>query len=334
MFEYDYLPEPTDPRAWLALALFREGLNLKNVHYQFLSYYKIINILHERGMPDPKRGGPAQVTWINQTLPHLKDSDAKKRFQELQGQVANVGEYIYVSGRCAIAHAFAKPVADPDDPENTMRLSNDLRLVAALAEYAIESEFGVKSAATVRREHLYELAGFRQILGAHLSTEIKSKAAVDLASLPMFPRIRLSANRDGETASLPPISVRPEVLKDGYLVLAGSTEDRLMHIQVVLDFSQERLGFSPEDDVVCYEDGSAHAIQYAILSLNLFETLFRNGRLEAWNADTGTCLGKTDAYIPHNVDSRRTLNRNAIIRDRLETMWWVRSSPFVDACAI
>ena len=50
---------------------------------------------------------------------------------------------LYESGRCAVAHAFADPLVDPDDLADLRRLSADLDVVRALAEYLIEHELHV-----------------------------------------------------------------------------------------------------------------------------------------------------------------------------------------------
>lgn len=334
IFYYDYLPEPADPRAWLALALFREAQNVDSLHYRFLSYYKIINILHKRGRPHPKKGGPAQVTWINQTLPHLQDHDAQKRLQEIQSQVADVGNYLYESGRCAIAHAFGNPVADPDDPHDTMRLSKDLPLVAALADYAIESEFGVKSAATIRKEHLYELVGFHGIFGPDVSAKLKDKKKIDLTAIPKLPRLTIRATRDHQAAELASLDAQPYAVESGRVGLRLDSSDGLVAARLVLAFPEERIGFAPYEDVACFDDGTAHAVQNALADLDLKQILLCNGRLEIWNAENGKCLGKTDACVPMNVDTRGTLQDQRRIRERLETLFWVRTSPFVDACDI
>ena len=47
--ELDYLPDPEDPRARLALALYREALGLNNDAYQYLGFFKILDILHAKG---------------------------------------------------------------------------------------------------------------------------------------------------------------------------------------------------------------------------------------------------------------------------------------------
>lgn len=237
------------------MALFREAQNVDNLHYRFLSYYKIINILHKRGRPHPQKGGPAQVTWINQTLPLLQNHDAKKRLQEVQSQIADMGNYLYESGRCAIAHAFGNPVADPDDPHDTMRLSKDLPLVAALADYAIENEFGVKSATAIRKEHLYELVGFHTIFGPDVSTKLKAGQQIDFTAIPELPRLTIRATRDHETAEFTSLAAKPFAVDSGHVRLRLASPDGLVVVRLVLAFPAERIGFAPYEDVECFDDG-------------------------------------------------------------------------------
>src|SRR5207302_10934059 len=104
-----------------------------------------------------------QKKWINSTLPKLNDFFAQERLRELRKAHTDVGSYLYESGRCAVAHAFADLVVDPDDPSDTRRLIQDLPVIKALAEFAIEHEFSVKSRKTFRSDHLYQLEGFREL---------------------------------------------------------------------------------------------------------------------------------------------------------------------------
>jgi hypothetical protein len=151
-FYRPYLPDTTEQRARWALAFYREGLSLNHVAYQCLSFFKILNIFLSTGS--------RQKDWINAHIADVSDAEAKKRISAIQSQHGDVGEYLYSSGRCAIAHAGEAPTADPENPTDIRRLGEDLPLVRALAEVAIEKEFGIKSSATVYREHLYELEGF------------------------------------------------------------------------------------------------------------------------------------------------------------------------------
>jgi hypothetical protein len=131
------LPVPPEPKARIALGLYREAVSVNSVPYEFLGYFKVINTRYDKGKTQ-------QIPWINLTLPLLTDPAALKRLAELTSQCANVGEYLYYSGRCAVAHAWSDPVVDPDDPDDIMRLSSDMPVAKALAEYLIEHEYGLK----------------------------------------------------------------------------------------------------------------------------------------------------------------------------------------------
>jgi hypothetical protein len=124
-----------DPQARIALALYREAGSVRGTPYEFLGYFKVINTRY--------CSGPDQVAWINRVIPLLDDKDAKRRVSELTVAESDIGRYLYASGRCAVAHAFNDPVVDPDDPEDIFRLSADMPVAKALAEYLIEHEYGI-----------------------------------------------------------------------------------------------------------------------------------------------------------------------------------------------
>ena len=72
---FDYLPNPSDPKAKLALALYREGLSVNFVPYQFLGFFKIINII--------RHNGPTQIQWIKDSA--AKPQKRRARFASLDG---------------------------------------------------------------------------------------------------------------------------------------------------------------------------------------------------------------------------------------------------------
>jgi hypothetical protein len=47
------------------------------------------------------------------------------------------------SHSCAIAHAHSDPIVDPDDVTDLRRLSQDIWIVKAMAEYLIETKLKV-----------------------------------------------------------------------------------------------------------------------------------------------------------------------------------------------
>jgi len=124
-----------DPKQQLAVALYREAMSVISIPYKFLGFFKILNVLYKRG--------PAQKDWIKVTLPRLTEGYVKDRLLTLSNTESDVAAYLYESGRCAVAHAFSDPLIDPDDLTHLYRLSADLDVVQALAEYLIKYELEV-----------------------------------------------------------------------------------------------------------------------------------------------------------------------------------------------
>lgn len=140
-----YLPIPTTAEADLALALFREGMSINSDPFAFLSYFKVLNI----GFP----GGQAQMDWINNNLSGILYSPAVDRISELRSSVANLGDYLYVQGRCAVAHANGTSIVNPDNYGDKRRLSRDIPLMKEVAALFIERELGVLTDSAFWRKH-------------------------------------------------------------------------------------------------------------------------------------------------------------------------------------
>ncbi len=136
-FHRDLEPER---KARLALALFREGRSLNSIPFSFLSYFKILNIFWQDKYVHGKN---EIIEGLRATLPKVIDELAVRRIQELEMTQPEVPRYLYESGRCAIAHAYADPIIDPDDVADLRRLSLDLEVVKSVAEFLIVVELQV-----------------------------------------------------------------------------------------------------------------------------------------------------------------------------------------------
>jgi hypothetical protein len=133
-----------EPKARLALALFREARTINSVPLSFLSYFKILNIFWEDKFRTTNgvRANPI-VEGIRATLPTIQDSPAKERIANLQATHIDVAAYLFESCRCAVAHANTSPIADPDNIQDLHRLSADISIVKAIAEELITTQFGL-----------------------------------------------------------------------------------------------------------------------------------------------------------------------------------------------
>lgn len=314
--EQDYLPFPSDEKAQLALALYREGLCVDEQTYKFLSFYKILNIKF--------RLGTEQINWINNNLHKITDHVAQEKITKLKASHSDVGDYLFVSGRCAVSHAWDDPLVNPDNPDDKWRLSEDLPVIKALSELMIEQEFCIKKPITIWREHLYELQGFREILGNNLMQHIMEGYDFDADGNEIVGLIE---------KVLPPLSIRlrgekdflferlaPKVFtyEDGRVVLRCFSDDGLAEVHLGLNFKEERLEFNPANCFIIKDDGSAIAAHYAALNNHFISNLFANGHLDVWSGDK--LLGRKDAFIPTNIDLGGTLNNYRQVAKNLELL--------------
>jgi hypothetical protein len=321
-FSHYYLPDVQDQRARWALAFYREGSAMRQVAYAFLSFYKIINILH--------RSGNAQKAWINTniaTATAQHRSHASQRLQQLVASGADAGQYLYESGRCAIAHAGQGPTVDPENPADLRRLHEDLPLVKALAAYAIEYEFGIKSAGTIFHEHLYELEGFRALFGHELCGKLKNLSVVQSAEIPPIPVLHVGLQREPEFPPLTQLTPSVAAVENGVVYLDCVSDGGGTRMLLALDFPNERLLTNTIDGLISLDDGSLSAIQNAVSVMTFKRKYFANGELVIRRADDGALIGRCDAFLPTNVDMGGTLRNFDAIIAHLKQLEEQRANP-------
>ena len=129
-----------DPKAILALALYREARTINSLPFEFLSYFKILNMFWKDKFHNHKN---ELVEGLRNVLSKIGDEEALKRIAALGKQHGDVAAYLYESGRCAVAHAHSDPIVDPDDVSDLRRLSEDMWIIKAVAEFLIENELHV-----------------------------------------------------------------------------------------------------------------------------------------------------------------------------------------------
>jgi len=305
-FHADYIPDVPDPKATLALALYRDGMSVNAIPFKFLAFYKIVNMLHAHG--------PEQVAWINDNVDKVYDPEAQERVSGLRAQGDDIGQYLYVQGRYAIAHTYSNPVVDPDDPAELRRLSRDLPVMKALAEHAVEREFGVPSRRTIWQQHLYELDGFRALMGEEVTARVKAGETVEV--VPVLPRLSIRVRGLELLAAFERLEAKVAATGAGTLTLTAESADKRVHALVRLDFGLERLRFDPVGGVTISDDGSIRAVDAMLDQGRLIRAVYSNGQLEVWDATKGTLLGRCDPFIPRDIDLRATLdNLDNVIRN-------------------
>ena len=153
------LPIINDEKDNIALAFWREGLKLKNIHagFAFLSFYKAIESQFTTN--DNKKSNNGCKKWITDNIKLIPDNiRAGMRIKDLLSQeqfstitsanckYEKIKTYLFQSIRCAVAHASSnEKFINPDIPLDREKLALALPIMETLAEQYIRVERNVKS---------------------------------------------------------------------------------------------------------------------------------------------------------------------------------------------
>ena len=294
----DYLPKSTDEKARRALALFREALSVNTLPYKFLGFYKVINVLYEKGLD--------QKAWINANIANVKDFQAVERIQELKKRVSDFGDYLYKSGRCAVAHAFDHPAVDPDIPSETSQLAKDLPIVRALAKVLIETELNIITESTYHCQHLYELQGLADIMGSENVRKLKAAEFIPDDLINLFPTLSVRLREHDPFEAFECMSVKQVKQMDSTLSVLLQSRDGLCLVELQLNFAEWRLVFDSERWIRIKDDDqkSPTPIRYCVDQVKFLRGHLLNGQVEIYDSSTNRLLARTDPLIPFNIDFR------------------------------
>ena len=117
----------TTQKQKLALGFYKDGISLNNILYQFLSFFKILNIDMGNG------------TEIKQWLKWYIEN--KYPFPGIHEELSaeDLSQYLWESGRCAIAHAYTNPVVDAASMKDLLRIEGDIDYIKESARYYMKS---------------------------------------------------------------------------------------------------------------------------------------------------------------------------------------------------
>lgn len=124
------LPHDETPDLRLALALFREGLSSGSVYYSFLSYWKIVQLPF-------REKGSAIRSWVERRILQVRYVRLQQWLDQNNLTPAQAADHLYQTGRNAITHVSRDPRVNPDDPQDRMRIAQDVQVAKGLAELAI-----------------------------------------------------------------------------------------------------------------------------------------------------------------------------------------------------
>jgi hypothetical protein len=294
-FDLTELACPEEVKLRIALALIREARSLNHYGYAFLSFWRVLELAFGKATAD-------RVTWMQAVLPTLNGPGVKEAMASIIAQDAkDICRHLFESGRCAIAHATGEPIVNPDDPQDTLRLYSELPLVREMAIRVVEERFGLATPMTLYRQHLYELRGWRSVLGEALLASVAAAAEPEPGQVIDLPpiHVRLRTNQPyGPFEGMIPKDVQQQSHE---LLLIYGTKDDLVQFHFRLAPGEERLKFDIFNGIYGKDDGSILAAEYKRETARFFRDYLLNGELQMWNADSGTLLSRLDAYIPENI---------------------------------
>lgn len=294
-FYFEDIPEITDKKSQLALALYREARSVTHPAYQFLGFYKIINLIH----PTSKQ----QMEWINNNIAKTKDQQAKERLKELQKTESDIGNYLYASCRCAISHAsITTTVINPDDYNDYKRMYWDLPLIEELARLIITQDLGIESRRDIFLKHLYELSGFKTLLPQSFIKKLEIGQKLLESDFPEIPNLSIRLNGYQPFELLENLNARICAYGKKAIAIECYSNEKLFKTNIFLNFDEERLHtdwFSPEN-VFLGDDGTPEACDHMISFLEFQKAYLLNGALEVWDADQYELLGRCDPFMPVN----------------------------------
>ncbi|SPA56675.1 conserved protein of unknown function [Cupriavidus taiwanensis] len=291
----DDLPYALSEEAWVALALFREGVASKNVFYSFLSLFKVIGSIH--------RDGRKREDWFRAHLGNLDSEDAIKRYDELHATGIDVAKYLFMEGRNAIAHAEKEVFVNPDEPLDYERISRDLPVVRNLAEIAIEEQFGLLRRRTRYHSRGLDIVGFKEAIGQELWQMLLEKSPeVEGRNIELPDTVALVARRDAAIHVYEGMRFGPIGPDDKGIRFLLTDASETVQFSIGLNLQEEELFFEALEDMgIRREPESVDGIDRLIKYLNFQFCLFCNGCVEVWDEKTGLLLGKAPPYMLENM---------------------------------
>jgi hypothetical protein len=236
-FSCNYMPLIDDDQTRIALAFMREGRRLQHVNaaYSFLSFYKVI----ESQFKNPNK----KIEWITKNIEQL-ENQAKQRVIALRSQSLDVSNHLYESGRCAVAHAsLGGEIIDPDIPADRRRISEDLVIVAGLADRFIRYDLSIPDDRDVY-DYRDRTEPWHKLLPEQTVQRLKLKENIsNIDDLGDFPKSRLSVRLWPHTSPLPLQNM--EIYVDSYgagvITFQAQSDRKTIALTFTLDIGNGKL---------------------------------------------------------------------------------------------
>lgn len=244
-FNCNHMPLVRDELARKALAFYREGSRLRHVHdnYSFLSFHKVIESQFANGR--------AKGQWINANLDNLTDERAVARIAELRASGLDVGDHLFESGRCAVAHASLNgEIVDPDVPVDRRRISSDLCIMEALARHYISRELHIENDRETYANR-NRLGPWLEIIHTETLTLLQAGGTTGTLGELEGRQVSIGLWPDGPIAGLEAMTMRVDAFGEGVVRVILLNDRMTVALPFVLDFRHGRVHTLLDEGGLC-----------------------------------------------------------------------------------
>lgn len=217
-----------------------------------------------------------------------------------------------------MAHAGVDPTINPDDVSDSIRLYKDLPLIRHLACNMIETHFKIKTTTAVYNEHLYELSGFKKLIGDDLLSQVLSTDSVGRRRLKIDEKISIRQWCDKRYGVFESLNLKTKTINNGVVFFECVTDDYSFSVDLILDFNNERLFLEIESPTINSDDKKT-LIQHNIDWNRFFKDFLCNGQLEIFLENDNQFLGRKDTNLPVNIDLGKTAENMDIAIAQLQS---------------
>jgi len=243
-FNCNHMPLVETDNARKALAFWREGQRLRDVHhsYAFLSFYKVIESQFSTAAP--------KVAWFEKNIERLSGR-CTARISELRTSGTNISRHLFESGRCAIAHASLNgEIVDPDIPSDRRRLASDLDIIEELAHRFISNELQIPTEMVVYKSrdrlapwnHLLPLACLDKLRKRDMPDDMSGLEGL-IVSVGLWP--------DGPIPGMERMTIRVDSIENGIVKILLFNQKMTLFLVFFLDYCNSRVHTNLEDGGLC-----------------------------------------------------------------------------------
>jgi hypothetical protein len=163
----------------------------------------------------------------------------------------------------------------------------------------------IPSMRKIWNEHLYELAGFRDILGKSLSHRLEQGLPVPLSDFPALPDLSIRLRAHEQLLGLASLQMKVISSQGGIVTIGTSPPESAVQVLLRLNFPQHTLELLLPSLGIA-KDHPKYTKELEADIWRFLQGFYANGELEIYDT-RGTRLSLKLAFIPLNIDPSRTI---------------------------